>query len=272
MDSATIKSLFGEPMPADNRFEPERYGSTATIDESDMLDALAVLVEHTPVAIAMFDRQMRYILANRQWVKEFNLSQALPLVGKSQYEVFPKLHPGWKHLYERTLQGYTMRSDHAVQVATGAAPVLFRCEARPWRQKRDASVAGIVVICNKIVGNPIPDTIDSDNSPGIFSSLKLNQEFDSSAFLPRAQTPVSSVIKSIENVSNSFESCTPSSTEHSKNDPPDEVHNVRLSSLLTRAKLSMTPDRLKASSEYFDFEQSEATRLLNEALPLSEGF
>jgi PAS domain-containing protein len=47
-----------------------------------------------------------------------------------------------------------MRSDHAVQVATGAAPVLFRCEARPWRQKRDASVAGIVVICNKFVGAP----------------------------------------------------------------------------------------------------------------------
>lgn len=121
-------------------------------DESDMLDTLAVVVEHTPVAIAMFDRQMRYILANRQWVKEFNLSQALPLVGKSQYEVFPKLHPGWKQLYERALQGYTMRSDHAVQVATGTAPVLFRCEARPWRQKRDASVAGIVVICNKFVG------------------------------------------------------------------------------------------------------------------------
>ena len=47
-----------------------------------MLDTLAVVVEHSPIAIAMFDRQMRYILANRQWVKEFNLSQSLPLVGK----------------------------------------------------------------------------------------------------------------------------------------------------------------------------------------------
>jgi PAS domain S-box-containing protein len=127
-----------------------------------MLDTLAVVVEHTPVAIAMFDRQMRYILANRQWVKEFNLSQAIPLVGKSQYEVFPKLHPGWKQLYERALQGYTMRSDHAVPVASGAAPILFRCEARPWRQKRDASVAGIVVICNKYVGAPSSDTAGAD--------------------------------------------------------------------------------------------------------------
>lgn len=154
MSSSVLKNLI-QPRTLASQDSVPRAGLPS--DESDMLDTLAVVVEHTPVAIAMFDRQMRYILANRQWVKEFNLSQALPLVGKSQYEVFPKLHPGWKQLYERALQGYTMRSDHAVQVATGAAPVLFRCEARPWRQKRDASVAGIVVICNKFVGAATPE-------------------------------------------------------------------------------------------------------------------
>ena len=143
-------------------------------DEPDMLDTLAVVVENTPVAIAMFDRQMRYILANRQWVKEFNLSQSLPLAGKSQYEVFPKLHPGWKQLYERALQGYTMRSDHAVQVATGAAPVLFRCEARPWRQKRDASVAGIVVICNKFVGAPTAEGAEVSREAGAETSVQVS--------------------------------------------------------------------------------------------------
>lgn len=117
-----------------------------------MLDTLAVVVEHTPVAIAMFDRQMRYVLANKQWVQEFNLSQSLPLVGKSQYEVFPKLHPGWRQLYERALQGYTMRSDHPLHTAAGAPPVVFRCEVRPWRQKKDASVAGVVVTCTKVAG------------------------------------------------------------------------------------------------------------------------
>lgn len=149
MSSSILKNLI-HPRPTASHNQEDRQQIPS--DESDMLDTLAVVVEHTPIAIAMFDRQMRYILANRQWVKEFNLSQSLPLVGKSQYEVFPKLHPGWKQLYERALQGYTMRSDHAVQSAAGAAPMLFRCEARPWRQKRDASVAGIVVTCNKFIG------------------------------------------------------------------------------------------------------------------------
>jgi PAS domain S-box-containing protein len=155
-----------------------------------MLDTLAVVVEHTPVAIAMFDKNMRYILANRQWVKEFNLSTSLPLVGKSQYEVFPNLHPGWKQLYERALQGYTMRSDHAVQVATGAAPVLFRCEARPWRQKRDASVAGIVVTCNKFVGTVAGDpTSAKEPGLGLDPSIQLEPASPQVAQDPAAHQP-----------------------------------------------------------------------------------
>lgn len=157
MSSSILKNLI-QPRQVSPYGMEER--SPLPSDESDMLDTLAVVVEHSPIAIAMFDRQMRYILANRQWVKEFNLSQSLPLVGKSQYDVFPKLHPGWKQLYDRALQGYTMRSDHAVQMANGGLPaVLFRCEARPWRQKRDASVAGIVVTCNKFMGASPPEAV-----------------------------------------------------------------------------------------------------------------
>ena len=147
MSSSILKNLIQPKLAAPDAASSE--------EEADMLDTLAVVVEHTPVAIAMFDCQMRYILANKQWVQEFNLGSALPLVGKSQYEVFPRLHPGWKQLYERALMGYTMRSDHPVQTLAGqGGAVLFRCEARPWRKKRDASVGGIVVSCTKVPAGP----------------------------------------------------------------------------------------------------------------------
>ena len=60
-------------------------------ESEDMELVLGVLVENAPVAMAMFDRGMRYILANRQWISEFGLQQVQPLVGKSQYEIFPGL-------------------------------------------------------------------------------------------------------------------------------------------------------------------------------------
>ncbi len=117
-----------------------------------MLETLSIVVEQCPVAIAMFDRKMQYLLANRQWVQEFNLAPSMPLIGKCQYEVFPKLHNGWKEIYERALKGYTVRCEHPVQSPSGGLATSVRFEVRPWRQKRDASVGGVVVMCHKFGG------------------------------------------------------------------------------------------------------------------------
>lgn len=110
---------------------------------------LGVLVENAPVAMAMFDRGMRYMLANRQWIAEFGLQQVQPLVGKSQYEIFPGLHPGWRQVYERALQGHIVRSEHDALSGPDGRAWIYRWEVRPWRKKRDASVGGLMVTCEK---------------------------------------------------------------------------------------------------------------------------
>ena len=77
-----------------------------------MEKVLGALVENAPVAMAMFDQQLNYMLANRAWVEEFGLANAAPLIGKNQYDVFPSLHPGWRQVYEKALQGHVIRSEH----------------------------------------------------------------------------------------------------------------------------------------------------------------
>lgn len=118
--------------------------------ETDMLETLSIVVEQCPVAIAMFDRDMKYLLANRQWVREFNLTRSLPLIGKCQYDVFPKLHSRWREIYERALKGYAMRCEHPVQPQNGGPAISVLSEVKPWRQKRDVSVGGVVVMCHKL--------------------------------------------------------------------------------------------------------------------------
>ena len=108
-----------------------------------------ILVENAPVALAMFDEKMRYLVANRMWIDEFGLQQVIPLVGRSQYEVFPSLHQGWKQVYERALQGHVVRSEHDGQSSKNAEPITYRWEVRPWRNKADNSVGGIIVSCEK---------------------------------------------------------------------------------------------------------------------------
>src|SRR5947208_628360 len=58
---------------------------------------MKLLFENAPVAMAMFDTEMRYLLANRRWLEDFKLTD-LEVTGRSQYELFPTLHPGWRHV------------------------------------------------------------------------------------------------------------------------------------------------------------------------------
>jgi PAS domain S-box-containing protein len=153
MSSSVLKKLI---QPHSQAVAAALSRSGLSAEEADMLETLSIVVEQCPVAIAMFDRNMQYLLANRQWVQEFNLGSAMPLIGKCQYEVFPKLHDGWKEIYERALKGYTVRCEHPVQAPSGGVATSVRFEVRPWRQKRDASVGGVVVMCHKFGGQPEP--------------------------------------------------------------------------------------------------------------------
>lgn len=115
----------------------------------DMELVLGVLIENAPVCMAMFDHQMRYMLANRQWIEEFGLQGVVPLLGRSQYEVFPGLHPGWRQVYDRALQGHVVRSEHDALSGPDGRRIVYRWEVRPWRRKRDATVGGLMVTCEK---------------------------------------------------------------------------------------------------------------------------
>jgi PAS domain S-box-containing protein len=114
---------------------------------------LGVLVENAPVSMAMFDKNMRYLLANRAWVDEFGLNGIQPLIGRSQYEVFPGLHPGWRQVYERALHGHVIRSEHDALSGPDGVRIIYRWEVRPWRIQADASVGGLMVTCERFGQN-----------------------------------------------------------------------------------------------------------------------
>ena len=115
----------------------------------DMELILGVLVENAPVAMAMFDKNMRYVLANRSWMEEFGLTGMPLLIGRSQYEVFPGLHPGWRQVYDRALQGHVVRSEHDALSGPNGTRIIYRWEVRPWRRQSDATVGGLMVTCER---------------------------------------------------------------------------------------------------------------------------
>lgn len=171
MSSSVLRNVIhpkAQTAPLENAREEvrdQRMGAPMNADFSkheseDMELVLGVLVENAPVAMAMFDRGMRYMLANRQWITEFGLQQVQPLVGKSQYEIFPGLHPGWRQVYERALQGHIVRSEHDSLSGPDGQHLVYRWEVRPWRKKRDAAVGGLMVTCEKF-SSPQPSGEDA---------------------------------------------------------------------------------------------------------------
>ena len=150
----------------------------SALNPDEMSQVMGVLVENAPVAMAMFDGAMRYILANRQWIREFGLQNTTPLVGRSQYEIFPNLHPGWRQVYERALQGHIVRSEHDA----GGQNMVYRWEVRPWRQQRDASlVGGLMITCEKFCAGTTDAANGTDSeSTGVNPALPQPDPFDCS--------------------------------------------------------------------------------------------
>ncbi len=106
-------------------------------------ERLRLLVEHTPAAVAMFDREMRYVAVSRRFHQDYRLGTA-ELVGKSHYEVFPDLPKRWREAHQRCLAGETaLATDDPFSRSDGSTDWVD-WEIRPWRAT-DGTIGGIIL-------------------------------------------------------------------------------------------------------------------------------
>lgn len=104
---------------------------------------LRLFVEHAPAAVAMFDREMRFLLASRRWVAEYHL-EGTPLAGRSFRDVLPEAPADWDDIHRRCLSGATERRDEDRIVHPSGAVNWIRWEALPWINA-EGEIGGILV-------------------------------------------------------------------------------------------------------------------------------
>lgn len=106
-------------------------------------ERLRLFIEHAPVPLAMFDREMRYVSYSKRWLRDYNLENR-DLKGLSHYEIFPNLPERWKEAHRRALAGEVVRAEEDKFMRKDGS-VLWACwEVRPWYDQTD-NVAGIVL-------------------------------------------------------------------------------------------------------------------------------
>jgi PAS domain S-box-containing protein len=108
--------------------------------------SVTTALKHAPMGIAIFDDQMRYLAASRQYLTDQGLSPDTPLLGRRHYDVFPQIPQFWRDKHAQVLaDGVELREDEGDRYVDGEGQVHWvRWSMAPWRTD-DGRIGGLVL-------------------------------------------------------------------------------------------------------------------------------
>lgn len=133
----------------------------AVYDDIRQKEELLVLyTKHTPIAVAMFDKDLRYMAYSDRWVVDYGLQYEGNLVGRHHYELFPEIpvnYPQWVEEHKACLAGEVISIAKEPFVREDGVKEWLRYELRPWH--KDGKVAGMIMFTEIIT-----DRVNGDNN------------------------------------------------------------------------------------------------------------
>jgi two-component system sensor kinase FixL len=117
--------------------------------------------ERAPTAIAVFDTEMRYLVASRRFIQDYHLTQkdisVATIIGRSHYDVFPDLPEEWRSIHRRVLNGETLSADEEAFPRADNRTDWVRWEMVPWR-RQDGSIGGTIFLSEVVTERKLART------------------------------------------------------------------------------------------------------------------
>lgn len=107
-----------------------------------------LFIDYAPAALAMFDRDMRYLAFSRRWLDDYQLGER-ELFGLCHYDVFPEIDDNLKAIHQRGLTGEIIRVEEDCFRRNDGRQQWLRWEVRPWYLDA-GGVGGIVIFSEDI--------------------------------------------------------------------------------------------------------------------------
>lgn len=104
---------------------------------------LEMFIGKTPVAVAMLDRELRYLAYSQRWLSDFDLKEQ-NLLGRRHYDVIRDIPDQWKTEHRKCLAGETVRSREEQFIRADGSVDYVKRELHPWRTQ-EGDLGGIIV-------------------------------------------------------------------------------------------------------------------------------
>jgi len=156
------------PLLTESYFYPGIEWSGAVGDR----ERCQALVDNMPISMAMFDTEMRYLVVNRHWVKDYGL-EGVDLVGRCHYEVFPQIGTEWKVVFDLALKGETRKCQEDLWIRADCRQDWVTWEVKPWFTAKK-EIGGVTFTCQTIRNKNPEQPEDSELEPFAKSLMRGN--------------------------------------------------------------------------------------------------
>jgi|GEM_PF-2028172 len=132
---------------------------------------LSLFAQYVPAGIAMFDRDMRYIMASQRWVDDYSPEPIESLIGRSHYEIFPQLPERWRQIHQRCLAGASEKCDEDLFVRSDGTQQWVRWEVHPW-YTAVGEIGGIIIFSEEITQRKLAEIALRENEQQLKLALQ----------------------------------------------------------------------------------------------------
>ena len=111
-------------------------------------ERLQFFIDHAPGAMAMLDREMRYLAVNRDW-QVHHAPDGRSVLGRCHYDVYPDMKPEWRAAHQRGLAGEATKVEQERVALPDGSAIWLRWEVQPWYEA-PGTVGGVVLFVEDI--------------------------------------------------------------------------------------------------------------------------